>query len=548
MLVRDEIDKLFPADLPEPAHWEQQYPPRDLPGTAQVTRVCPSPTGFAHIGSIYVAMIDAAIARETRGAYLVRIEDTDQSREVEGAVAQFDRAFEYFGVVSDETDAHGGYGPYTQSQRALIYLTYVREFLRLGKAYPCFATKEELAASVEEQRALKLPTGYYGRWALWRDASHERVREELAKGTPYVVRFRSPGQEAGRVAYTDLIRGKLESDGNRNDAVILKSSDSALRLPTYHFAHVVDDHLMRVTLVVRGDEWISSVPLHHQLFDAAGFERIPYAHIAPLMKQDGRSRRKLSKRKDPEADVAFYMQEGYPADGVLYYLRGLANGRLAEMPLDQALREPLRLGEFSPAGALVDLVKLEDITSDLIAAMPGSEVLQQVRAWADDYDRDLARVLTAEPDLALRALAVERDGTDRPRKDLRKWSDFRPVYSFFFPQLFEPVGDPGDARFGGLDPELVRRLCTDLLSGYQHTDDSDAWFAQIRATAAKNGFAASPKEYKQAPDQYPGSIREASQAVRVLLTGSTRSPGLTLVAAALGEAEVRRRLSAVLPS
>ncbi|MGH2599005.1 MAG: glutamate--tRNA ligase family protein, partial [Dehalococcoidia bacterium] len=245
MLDRDEIDALFPPDLPQPATWEQWYPPRNLPEDAHVTRFCPSPTGFAHIGGVYVAMIDKAVAEQTGGTYFIRIEDTDQSREVEGATDQFDRAFGHFGVASQETDPAGLYGPYTQSDRGQTYMTYVREFLREGKAYLCFATKEELAAAAAEQRASKLPTGYYGRWAIWRDSPAELVRDRLAAGNPYVVRFRSPGEAAGRVTFTDVIRGEMEAEANRNDVVILKSSANHLRLPTYHFAHVVDDHLMR---------------------------------------------------------------------------------------------------------------------------------------------------------------------------------------------------------------------------------------------------------------------------------------------------------------
>lgn len=545
MLDHQEIDALFPADLPGPEHWARRYPPRNLPPGAMVTRFCPSPTGFAHLGGIYVALLDKDLSRQSGGAYFIRIEDTDQLRTVEGATAQFDAAFGYFDVNSDESDPVGAYGPYTQSERARIYLTYVREFLYAGKAYLCFATKEQLAAATEEQRSEKVPTGYYGRWAIWRDATDEQVREQLAAGTPYVVRFRSPGTP-GRVSFTDLVRGDLEADANRNDVVILKSSTSPLRLPTYHFAHVVDDHLMGVTHVIRGDEWLSSVPVHLQLFDAAGFERIPYAHIAPLMKMDGSAKRKLSKRKDPEASVEFYIAAGYPAPSVLYYLRGLLNGRLAEMPLTEALAAPLRLAECGTAGPLVDLVKLEDIAADYVATLPGRDVLDQVLAWADLHDVELAEAVRAEQDLALRALDIERTGVDNPRKDLRKWSDFRPIYGFFFTSLFELVADPADTRLGGLAPDVIRLLCTDLLRNYQDLHDADAWFDQIRIAAKDNGFAASVKEYKREPGSYVGSIREASQVIRVLLTGSTRSPALHQVANALGENEVRRRIGAAL--
>src|SRR5580692_6680749 len=438
MLSQDVVDSLFPPDLPEPDHWEQLYPPRDLPEEAKVTRFSPSPTGYLHIGGVYAATIDVDVARQSGGVYFVRLEDTDQARVAEGAAAQFAEAFAYFSIGPDEDDQTGHYGPYSQSARAQIYLTYVRELLRQGLAYPCFATKQDLAEITARQRAAGALPGYYGQWAIWRDADPEDVAKRLAAGEPYAVRFRSPGTTGARVSFTDAIRGELSLDDNRNDAVILKSSDTKPRLPTYHFAHAVDDHLMRVTLVIRGEEWISSVPLHLQLFDALGFPRIPYAHVAPLMKQEGGSRRKLSKRRDPEASVGYYIEQGIPVEAVQYYLRGLANGRLAEMPLPEALATPLRLSEFGVAGPLLDLVKLDDICADFVSTLLGAEILDRVLPWADGYDPDLASVLRAERDLALRALAVEREGADNPRKDLRRWAEFRPVYGFFFPEIFEP--------------------------------------------------------------------------------------------------------------
>jgi glutamyl-tRNA synthetase len=548
MLDRAAIDALFPAELPEPEYWEQRYPPRQLPPGAQVTRFGPSPTGFVHIGGIYMATINRDIAAHSGGVYLVRVEDTDQSREVEGALTQFARAFDYFGIPSDEDDAHGRYGPYHQSARADIYLSYVRELLRQGTAYLCFATKDELADITARQQAAKIPTGYYGPWALWRDADPATVRAKLADGAPYVVRFRAPDNAAGqRVRFTDAIRGELAHEANRNDTVILKSSDQSPRLPTYHFAHAVDDHLMRVTLVIRGEEWISSVPLHVQLFDALGFEPVRYAHIAPLMKQISGGKRKLSKRTDPEASVDFYIQAGYPAEAVLYYLRGLANGRLAELPLHEALATPIRLDQCGVAGPLVDLVKLEDISADYIATLPGAQILDAVRSWAAHFDPDLAAVLDAEHDLALHALAVERDGVANPRKDLRKWSDFRSAYGFFFPQLFTPLSGSTDERLAplGVDAAIAANFARDFAEGYQHLNDPQEWFNQIRELAAKHGFAPNAKEYKKNSGAYPGSIREASQLIRVALTGSTRSPDLHAIAQALGTAEVLRRLHAL---
>ena len=546
MLSQHVIDSLFPPDLPGPEHWERRYPPRDLPEGAEVTRFSPSPTGFLHIGGVYVATVDVDVARHSGGRYLVRLEDTDQARVTEGAAEQFAEAFAYFSIGPDEDEQTGRYGPYAQSGRAGTYLTYVRELLRQGQAYPCFATRQDLEEIAARQRAAGTLPGYYGKWAIWRDAPEEQVTQRLAAGDPYVVRFRSPGAAGARVSFTDAIRGELTLDDNRNDAVILKSSDTEPRLPTYHFAHAVDDHLMRVTLVIRGEEWISSVPLHLQLFDALGFPRVRYAHVALLMKQDGGSRRKLSKRKDPEASVSFYIEQGFPAPAVQYYLRGLANGRLAEMPLDQALAEPIRLSEMGTAGPLVDMVKLDDICADYIATLPGEQVLAEVTAWASRYDPGLVPVLEANRPLTLRALAIEREDTEKPRKDLRKWADFRAVYGYFFTELFTIVTDPADPRFCGLDPDLVRAVADTFARDYTPPGaDPKAWFGQIRQLAADLGFAPSRKAYKQDPDAYPGSIAEASMVIRVLITGTHQSPELADVTAALGTEEVLRRVRAL---
>jgi glutamyl-tRNA synthetase len=424
--------------------------------------------------------------------------------------------------------------------------------LRQGKAYPCFATRQELEEITARQRAAGALPGYYGKWAIWRDAPEDQVTARLAAGDPYVVRFRSPGLAGTRVSFTDAIRGELTLDDNRNDAVILKSSDTEPRLPTYHFAHAVDDHLMRVTLVIRGEEWISSVPLHLQLFDALGFERVQYAHIALLMKQDGGSRRKLSKRKDPEATVSFYIEQGFPAPAVQYYLRGLANGRLAEMPLPEALAAPIRLSDMGTAGPLVDMVKLDDICADYVATLPGEEILAEVTTWARRYAPDLVPVLEAERPLALRALSIEREGAENVRKDLRKWADFPAVYGYFFPQLFTLVTDPADARFGSLDSDLVRAVADAFASKYTPPGPytpprkDPQWFEQIRQLAADLGFAPSGKVYKQDPAAYPGSIAHASNIIRVLFTGTSNSPDLAQVAGALGTDEALRRVRAVL--
>jgi glutamyl-tRNA synthetase len=359
-----------------------------------------------------------------------------------------------------------------------------------------------------------------------------------------VVRFRSPGIPGRRVEFDETIRGRLSAEDNYNDVVILKSSEHADRLPTYHFAHAVDDHLMRVNLVIRGEEWLPSVPMHLQLFDALGFSPPRYAHTSLLMKQIPGGKRKLSKRKDPEASVDFYLEAGYPAKAVLYYLRGLANGSLAEMPLDAALEAPIKVSELGGAGPLIDQVKLEDISADYIATLTTQEILAAMRTWAGQYDQELASVLDGNQDLALAALAVERVGVENPRKDLRKWSDFRSAYGFFFSELFTPVR-PGDERLGDLPDDQVRAFAADFAGRYQDLADPQEWFGQIRDLAAKHGFAATAKQYKQAPQDYPGSIQDAARLIRVALTGSTRSPDLASVARVLGRDEVLRRVSSL---
>ena len=541
MLTTDLINKLFDAQLPEASHWESMYPRRDLPTGAIVTRFAPSPTGFLHTGGVYVAMLGKNLAHHSGGSYFVRIEDTDQAREVAGSREQFARAFRYFRIESDENDSNSKWGPYEQSKRELIYHTYARELLRAGRAYPCFCTREELAQMTDEQNAAKLQTGYYGEWARCRNLSQTEVESRLEAGKPYTIRFRSPDGPPGRVEFMDLIRGRIEHQDNSNDAVLLKSSDQSPRLPTYHFAHVVDDTLMRVTVVLRGEEWISSVPLHLQLFNALGFEPIPYAHIAPLMKFDGASRRKLSKRKDNEADVAYYMESGYPAGAVLHYLRGLANSRFAEMTFAESASAALSLSDCGVAGPIFDLVKLESISREFIAQLSLQEAVRNLLTWARDYDPELATLLMNNLPLVQRIFTNERDPNVQ-RKDLARWAEFRSAYGFYFAELFAVANDPADERFAPIQPDMVVRLAQDFADKYQHVANKEVWFEQIRNLATAHGFAATAGQYKKNPESFVGSISHVSNAIRILLTGLKTSPDLFLVAQNLGEEEVLRRV------
>src|SRR6185503_18091744 len=544
MITTEAINKLFDAELPEPSHWESLYPQRDLPAGAIVTRFAPSPTGFLHTGGVFTANLGKNLAHHSSGSYFIRIEDTDQAREVPGSREQFARGFKYFDIESDENDSNSKWGPYEQSKRERIYHTYARELMRKGHAYPCFCTRQELAQMTEEQNAAKLQTGYYGSWARCRSLSQAEVMSRLAAGQPYTIRFRSPDSGSGRVEFVDLIRGRIEHQENVNDIVLLKSSDQSPRLPTYHFAHVVDDTLMRVNLVLRGEEWISSVPLHLQLFSALGFKPIPYAHIAPLMKFDGASRRKLSKRKDNEADVAFYMDSGYPAGAVLHYLRGLANSRFAEMTFEESASSALSLSDCGVAGPIFDLVKLESISREFIAQLPIEEALEDLLTWAREYDSELSTVLSNNLPQVRRIFAAERQPAVQ-RKDLAKWNEFRAAYGLYFQELFPPVRNPADPRFAPVEPDMVVKLAKGFADSYRHEENKEAWFEQIRSLAAAQGFAATAAQYKKSPESFAGSIGHVSNAIRIAITGLTTSPDLFLVAQNLGEDELLRRVRAL---
>ncbi|WP_058041743.1 glutamate--tRNA ligase [Streptomyces roseifaciens] len=542
MQDRDVIDSWFPADLRSCEVWEERFAPRRLPADAHVTRFAPSPTGSMHLGGLYVALLAQEAAQRSGGTYLVRIEDTDKRREVAGAAEEFERVFGYFGLVPDEGGTRqGAWGPYLQSQREGVYLSYVRELVRNGLAYPCFCSPEQLARNTDEQQRTRSPIGYYGKWAHCRGLETDRVQERVAAGEEFTVRFRCPVGLPGRVRFRDRVRGALTMLDNGNDIVILKSAEQGRRLPTYHFAHVVDDHLMRVTLVIRGEEWISSLPVHHQLHRALGFTPPQYAHIAPLMKVEGSSRRKLSKRKDPESAAAFYLTTGYPAAAVRHYLRGLANSRLADLPADRARTEPVRLEEAGLAGPMVDLGKLRSVSRDYIASLPAGDALRELSAWAEGHDAELARVLHARRDLALQALEIGRNGTGTPRKDLACWSEFRRAYGFFFPELHTPVHSLDDLRLG-LPAGQVAGLVTDLAGSYRHAGPAEDWFAQWRDLAQRHGFAPDVRTYRADPQAFHGSVREVINVLRVCVTGTGHSPDLFQIARALGETELLRRI------
>ncbi|MEU6541303.1 glutamate--tRNA ligase family protein [Streptomyces sp. NPDC047000] len=543
------VDSWFPADLLPPAHWERHYPPRGLPPQGLVTRFAPSPTGAVHLGGLYVATLARDLAHRSGGVYLVRVEDTDKEREVAGAAEEFARVFRYFGLEPDEGGPGDPWGPYRQSEREAVYLSYVRELAREQRAYPCFCSAERLEDNAREQRRSRSPLGYYGKWARCRSLSARDAGRRIAAGEPYTVRLRCPVGLPGRVRFRDLVRGPLTMLDNGNDTVLLKSADTdGRRLPTYHLAHVVDDHLMRVNLVVRGEEWISSLPLHRQVHRALGFRPPEYAHIAPLMKLDGAGRRKLSKRRDPESAAWFYAAAGYPAAAVGHYLRGLANSRLAGLPTAGALAEPLRLAEMGTAGPMVDLARLRSLSREYIASLTPEEALRQLAAWASRHDSGLHAGLRDRPDTALAAFEMARRGTGTPRKDLACWSEFRAAYGFFFPGLHVVADRPDDPRFGGLPGPVVAVLASELAADYRHEGPPDDWFAVVRAVAGRHGFAPDARTFRTAPGAYRGSVRDVADVLRVCLTGSRRSPDLFQVAQVLGRREVLRRLTVLAPA
>lgn len=537
-------DLMFPNQPETAAHWEAHFPERDLPTGAIVTRFAPSPTGYLHVGGLYTAIVAQDLAHSSDGTYFIRIEDTDGAREDADARRQFAVSFDYFAIESDEA-VDAPWGPYDQSARAAIYESFARELVLRGRAYPCFCTSEELEAQAAAQRSAKVMTGYYGNWATCRHLSAEEGAERIAGGADFVVRFRAPDGQPGRVTCVDRIRGPLEQIDNRNDAVVLKSSANAVRLPTYHFAHIVDDHLMRVNLVTRGEEWVPSLPLHLQMFAALGFDAPDYAHIAPLMKLEGNSKRKLSKRKDPEASVELYIRQGIPAGALRIYLRGLANGNLADIDFGQANATPILLEHMGVAGPVFDPVKLGHIAKNYIAEMTPEARMAAIRAWADAQDPALAAILTEEGNALHRAFELERAVDKNPRKDLGQWQDVLPAYRAYLNSLFVPASDLTAPEYKGIDPAVIRAFVADYLASYVHGGDRDGWFDHVRNTAARHGFAPTTGDYKRAPDQFTGSIGDASNILRVALTGRQQSPDLFLISQVVGEAEYRRRLESI---
>ena len=532
---------LFPDITTTPADIEAMYPPRSLPEGAKVTRIAPSPTGFMHLGNLFSAIVSERLAHQSGGVFFLRIEDTDLKRAVEGGVETIIRVFNHYGLNFDEGATiegdKGAYGPYRQRQRAKIYQTFAKVLVEQGLAYPCFCTEEELNEMRQQQQEMKINFGYYGQWAKCRDLTFEQIEENIQAGKPYVLRFRSPGDPNKRFVHRDLVKGDIELPENDQDIVLLKSDG----IPTYHFAHVIDDHFMGTTHVVRGEEWLATLNIHLQLFRTLGWKPPKYVHTAQLMKMDGGSKRKLSKRKDPELALDFYNAEGYPVPSVLEYLMTLLNSNFEDWRIANPTA-PMNDFQFTTkkmgnSGSLFDIDKLKDVSKNTISVMSADEVYNEVTGWAKDYDQQLYTLLTSDEQKAKAIFAIGRGGA-KPRKDIAIWSEVKDYLAFFYDELYVPAVEYPE----NVAKEDAIAILTQYKGIYSPADDGDTWFNKVRELGETLGFAAKPKDYKKNPDQFKGHVGDVSQVIRLAITGRTNSPDLCSVMQILGETTCQQRL------
>ncbi|NBU33279.1 glutamate--tRNA ligase [bacterium] len=548
----DRIQSLLLSDvtLRSRQDIEASYPPRGLAADAIVTRSAPSPTGFLHIGTIYMCLLNQYLARQTGGVYMLRIEDTDKKREITDGIAQIVAALNAFDLVPDEGvkadgSSYGAYGPYLQSQRRELYLSYAVDLLQKGRAYPCFATKEELDASYTAQQAAKVRPGYYGKWALWRDRSDQEIAAQLDAGMPFVLRFKSNGSHDKRVGFDDVLKGHLELPENDLDVPLIKADGS--QLPTYHLAHVVDDYLMKTTFVLRGDEWLPSTPLHIELCDALGIPRYSYAHFAPIsiMDSNGGGKRKLSKRKDPEADVQYWLNQGYPIEGIKPYLLGLADSSFEDWyranPNKPLADFRISLKKLSASRApLLDTAKLDDYTKEYIASLPIEEFEAELKHSTNKAFR--AALNNADKQYLTAVLSIERFG-DKRRKDIAKWSDGPDQYGYFFDELYEADFAPQiGALLEAFDTTTLTDVCKAFFATYDPDDDQPTWFEKLKKAATVTGFATDNKAFKADPNAFKGNVADFAKILRVKLTGKDRTPDLYTIMQVMGIKRVKARL------
>ena len=539
-------DLLFPDVTETPEEVEARFPKRQVREGAVITRMAPSPTGFVHLGNLVQGLTSERMAHQSGGVLFLRVEDTDAKREVPGAVEVLINTLKHYGIAFDEGATidgdSGDYGPYRQRQRAALYHVYAKKLVQQGMAYPCFCTEEELSRMREKQEASKETTGYYGQYAIWRDRPLEDVKAQLDAGMPWVLRFRSTGDVSRQFKFNDLVKGELTVTENNIDQVLLKSDG----IPTYHFAHAVDDHLMQTTHVVRGDEWLPSLPFHIQLFQALGFKLPKYVHIGPLMKMDGNSKRKLSKRKDPELALTYYKAEGFPVEAVYEYIMTLLNSNYEDWrranPNAPATDFKFSPKKLNPAGNLFDYAKLCDVSKNEIAKMDAEKVYTLLVEWAREFDPDFGEKLSADPDFAKRILAIGRGGK-KPRKDLATWKEAKPYMGFFYDEYLEaPVFDE---KF---DKATVVLALEKFLDRYDAADDSSAWFDKVKEITCELGFTTDMKAYKANPEAFPGTVADVSTFLRLAVTGKTNSPDLYTVMQILGYDAVVARVRAAIDS
>lgn len=537
---------LFPNVDKTPEDYEAMYPARELPEGAKVTRLGPSPTGFIHLGNLYGAFVDERLAHQSGGTFYLRIEDTDDKRYVEGAVEIIINSLKFFGINFDEGAGldgdTGNYGSYTQSERGEIYRCFAKQLVEEGKAYPCFLTEEEIAQIREGQEKAKANPGIYGEYAKSRNLTLEEIEENLKAGKPYVVRLLSTGnpdqtsENVRRVSVNDAIRGVLSMPENFQDVVILKATG----IPTYHFAHVVDDHLMRTTHVVRGAEWLPSLPIHVELFEKMGWDAPVYCHTAQLMKLDEEgNKRKLSKRKDPELSLDYYRNQGYHPDAVREYLLTILNSNFEEWRMENP-DAPIDEFEFttekmSNSGALFDLNKLNDISKDVLLKIPAAKLYDFLKNWAEEFKPEVMYIFEDREYLE-KILDLGRND-NKPRKDFVYAQQMIEFISYFFDEMF--VREDEMPQEAAADQKEILKA---YLESYDHSDDQSQWFGKIRQIAEDMGYAAKPKDYKKHPEEYKGHVGHVSTVIRIALMGRSQSPDVWEIQQIMGEEKTRKRI------
>ena len=532
-------DALIPDENVKPLdYYEQAYPERELPQGAQVTRLAPSPTGFMHLGNLYVALANERIAHQSGGVFYLRIEDTDEKRKVEGAVEVIHQSLKYFGVNFDEgADLCGEYGPYYQRQRAEIYHAYAKELIKKGLAYPCFCTEEDLEKTREYQTENKLLPGYYGEFAKCRNLTEEEIYENLKAGKPYVIRLKSQGDVEQKHTFHDQVKGDITVTENNQDVVILKSDG----IPTYHFAHAIDDHFMRTTLVIRGEEWLSSLPIHIELFKVLGFKLPKYGHNCSIQKIDGETRRKLSKRKDPEASLTFYREQGYHPTAVRTYMMTLLNSNFEEWLLkcpDKPLDEfKYSIGKMGKSGALFDILKLNDISKTYMATLSETEMYDFLKDWTSEFGTAEQKAYFDDKEYMLKVLSLCMGiGSKKRRKDFVCAKQAVEMIAYFFDATFAPEYE---YRF---DKAVVKTMLQSFKGIYDYADDCSAWFEKVKAVATENGFATDMKAYKADPTAFPGNVSDVAEMLRIATTGLANTPDLWTIMQILGAEKTLARL------